>query len=233
MKLSTIPDPVSRLARRLGHDFSDPGLLLQACTHRSCGPPHNERLEFLGDGLLNFTIGSALYRLRPSADEGALSRLRASLVCEDTLAKLARELDLGEALQLGSGELRSGGFRRASILADTVEALLGAIYLDAGFETASAVCLRLYHALLENLPDAASLKDAKTRLQEVLQSDGRPLPQYEVLDASGPAHRRRFHVRCSLGATDQRSTEAVNSSRKQAEQDAAAAMLAQLEQPHA
>lgn len=227
-----MPPEIVRLARRLGHVFNDANLLLQACSHRSFGPPHNERLEFLGDGLLNFVIGSALYTLRPGANEGDLSRLRASLVREETLAQLARGLDLGNALRLGAGELRSGGFRRDSILADALEALFGAIHQDAGFEAAREACLRLYQPLLLALPDARSLKDAKTRLQEHLQGDGRPLPQYEVLYESGPPHHRRFNVCCTLLDAEHRS-EAVGNSRKLAEQDAAAMMLELLELSHA
>ncbi len=229
MNTAALPAEIARLEQRLGHAFKDQNLLLQACSHRSYGPPHNERLEFLGDGLLNFVIGSTLYNLRPGANEGDLSRLRASLVREETLAQLARDLNLGDALRLGQGELRSGGFRRDSILADALEALLGAIHQDAGFEAARDTCLRLYQALLEVLPDARSLKDAKTRLQENLQGNGRPLPQYQVLDESGPPHHRRFHVCCTLKDADLQ-TEAVGNSRKLAEQDAAGMMLKQLEQ---
>lgn len=230
MNTAVLPPGITRLAQRLGHVFADQKLLLQACSHRSYGPPHNERLEYLGDGLLNFVIGSALYALRPDANEGDLSRLRASLVREETLAQLARDLDLGVALRLGTGELRSGGFRRDSILADALEALLGAIYQDAGFEAARDVCLHLYQPLLANLPEARSLKDAKTRLQEFLQGNGRPLPQYAVLDESGPPHHRRFQVSCTLEDAEHR-TEATGSSRKLAEQNAADMMLALLQQP--
>lgn len=217
-----------RLERRLGHRFADPTLLVQACSHRSFGPPHNERLEFLGDGLLNFVIGAHLYASCPRADEGDLSRLRSSLVREATLAGLARQLNLGETLRMGAGELRSGGFRRDSILADTLEAVIGAVFLDAGFDTARLVCLRIFEGLLGNLPDARALKDAKTRLQEYLQSRKRPLPEYNVLDESGPPHRRHFLVCCRL-IDDRRQTEAAGSSRKLAEQEAAARMLYELE----
>lgn len=230
MNTGALPPEITRLAQRLGHVFTDENLLLQACSHRSYGPPHNERLEYLGDGLLNFVIGSTLYALRPSANEGDLSRLRASLVREETLAQLARDLNLGDALRLGPGELRSGGFRRDSILADALEALLGAIHQDAGFDAARDACLRLYQPLLAALPDARSLKDAKTRLQEHLQGSGRPLPQYAVLDESGPPHHRRFKVSCTLEDAEHR-TEAVGSSRKLAEQDAAGMMLELLEPP--
>lgn len=220
---------IARLTQRLGYRFADEALLLQACSHRSLGPPHNERLEFLGDALLNFVIGAALFERRATADEGDLSRLRASLVREETLALLARELQLGDALRLGSGELRSGGYRRDSILADALEAIIGAVFLDGGYVAARDVCLRLYQTLLQTLPDPRSLKDPKTRLQELLQADNRPLPVYAVISESGPPHRRAFHVSCTLRDAGQH-VEANGSSRKQAEQDAAAQMLQRLEQ---
>lgn len=216
-----------RLERLLGHTFRDPALLLQALTHRSLGAQNNERLEYLGDGLLNFLVGAALYGLKPRADEGALSRLRASLVCEESLARLARQLDLGDELRLGESELKSGGYTRDSILADAFEAIIGAIYLDAGFEVAQTVCLRQFAPMLENLPDAETLKDSKTRLQEWLQARSRPLPRYEVLAESGPAHARRFAVRCQLSDALV-TTEAEGSSRRSAEQDAAQKMIEQL-----
>lgn len=219
--------PYPDLVRRLGYSFRDPQLLEQALTHRSAAARNNERLEFLGDGLLNFVIGAALYRLQPAAEEGALSRLRASLVREETLALLGRDLKLGEWLRLGESELKSGGFRRDSILADAVEALIGAIYLDGGFEPAREVCERLYAGLLAALPDAESLKDAKTRLQERLQAAGRPLPRYEVLVESGPPHARRFHVRCSL-QDQELVTESEGPSRRGAEQGAAELMIEKL-----
>lgn len=221
-------DPLARLSRQLQHPFRDPTLLEQALTHRSAGAGHNERLEFLGDALLNFVIAEALYAERPEAAEGDLSRLRASLVCEDSLARIGEGLALGEALKLGPGELKSGGFRRSSTLANTVEALVGAIFLDGGFEAARASCLHLYAAALSDLPDAATLKDAKTRLQELLQGNGRPLPRYEVLAESGPAHRREFQVQCRL-ADAGLTTEARGASRRAAEQLAAQQMLALME----
>lgn len=223
---------IQRLERRLGHRFADQTLLLRACSHRSHGAPHNERLEFLGDGLVNFLVGAELFRRQPNADEGELSRLRATLVCEGALADRARDLDLGEVLCMGPGELRSGGFRRDSILADAFEAIIGALYIDAGFAVAEATCLRLFSRLLTNLPDAKDLKDAKTRLQEYLQGKRRPLPEYVVLVSSGPPHRRQFRVRCTL--TDEEiMTEGDGTSRKLAEQQAAAEMLKNLENRHA
>jgi ribonuclease-3 len=220
------------LERRLGHVFRDARMLDQALTHRSTGHLNNERLEFLGDALVNFVIAEALYRIRGNAEEGALSRLRASLVREATLAALARELELSDVLTLGESELKSGGYRRDSILADAFEAILGAVYLDGGFEAAKAVCERLFASLLADLPDADSLKDAKTRLQEWLQAQGRPLPRYEVIDESGPPHKRRFRVRASL-ADDGLATEAQGSSRRGAEQDAASQLLQTLQSRHA
>ncbi|HSW13923.1 MAG TPA: ribonuclease III [Solimonas sp.] len=215
------------LNRRLGYEFRDALLFQQALTHRSFAHGNNERLEFLGDGLLNFVIGAALYAQQPSAEEGALSRLRASLVREETLAMLGRELQLGEVLRLGESELKSGGFRRDSILADAVEALIGAIYLDGGFAAAQEACLRLYASLLADLPDAESLKDPKTRLQEHLQAQGRPLPRYEILAEAGPPHARRFSVCCVLPDSEW-TTEAEGPSRRSAEQRTAELMIARL-----
>ncbi|GAC1628887.1 MAG: ribonuclease III [Nevskia sp.] len=217
-----------RLLRALDYRFNDETLLLRALTHRSFGHDNNERLEFLGDALLNFAIGAEVYRLRPKAAEGDLSRLRASLVREETLATAARRLPLAEAVRLGSGELKSGGFRRDSILADALEALIGAVYLDSGYAPAAALCLRLLGPELQQMPDAGSLKDPKTRLQEALQAESRPLPEYTVLREEGPAHRRHFSVRCRLTDSDEQ-VEAEGGSRRNAEQQAAERMLAQLQ----
>ncbi|MDP3856313.1 MAG: ribonuclease III [Stagnimonas sp.] len=219
----------SPLETALGHRFADRALLQRALTHRSAGSPHYERLEFLGDGLLNFVIAEAIYGAWPKADEGDLSRWRASLVCEDSLARLGKALNLGDQLRLGSGELKSGGFRRESILADALEALLGAVYLDAGFEPARAVVLRQFQSLLDHPPEADSLKDSKTRLQEALQAVPRPLPEYAVLSEHGPPHRRMFQVCCRLPDSGEQ-TEAGGSSRKQAEQDAARLMIEKLKE---
>lgn len=215
---------LERLARLLGHEFRDPELLAQALTHRSAPGASNERLEFLGDGLINFVVAEALFRTRPDADEGELSRLRASLVCEESLARVAEGLGLGEVLILGPGELKSGGFRRASILADTLEAVLGAVYLDADFAAARDACERVLAAPLAQLPEAQQLKDPKTLLQEYLQGRGRPLPLYELRAAEGPPHRQWFTVRCCL-ADGEEATEGSASSRKAAEQEAAGRML--------
>jgi ribonuclease-3 len=223
---------LGQLQHRLGYEFREPRHLQQALTHRSVGHLNNERLEFLGDALVNFVIAESLYRVRSDAEEGALSRLRASLVREETLAMLARKLQLSEVLTLGESELKSGGYRRDSILADAFEAILGAVYLDGGFDAARAVCDRLFAALLVDLPDADSLKDSKTRLQEWLQAQGRPLPRYEVIDESGPPHKRRFQVRATL-ADGSQTAEAAGSSRRSAEQDAARQLLQTLQSQHA
>lgn len=216
------------LARRLEHDFRDGRLLEQAVTHRSAGGHHNERLEFLGDGVLNFVIAAALYDSRPDVPEGDLSRMRASLVRETTLAEIASELALGRFLRMGSGELRSGGFRRASILADTLEAIFGAVYRDAGFAAAEALILRLFAGRLADLPDAGALKDAKTTLQEWLQARGRPLPGYTIVEESGEAHNRHFVANCTLTDT-QALTQGEGGSRRKAEQAAARQMFEQLD----
>lgn len=213
-----------RLEAQLGHRFQEPRLLAEALTHRSADGPNYERLEFLGDSILNFVIADELFHLRPREEEGALSRLRASLVNRPSLAELAREFGLGEYLRLGSGELKSGGHRRESILADTVEAILGAVYLDGGFEACRALIRRLYQQRLRQLPDVAELKDPKTRLQEHLQGLRRPLPTYQVLEVSGKAHDQTFRVECQVEGFDTRS-EGVAGSRRQAEQQAAEAML--------
>lgn len=220
-------EPLERLQQAIGYRFRDRLLLERALAHRSTGAENNERLEFLGDGLINFLVGAALYHARTGDEEGALSRLRASLVREESLARLARDLRLGEVLHLGESELKSGGFRRDSILADSLEALMAAIFLDGGFEAAREACHRLFLPLLTMLPDAETLKDAKTRLQEWLQAKGRPLPRYEVLSETGPAHRRHFAVRCALVDADL-VADAEGSSRRTAEQGAAEAMLAKL-----
>jgi ribonuclease III len=202
-------------------------LLTRALTHRSYSGDNNERLEFLGDALIGLYVAGALFETRPRAGEGDLSRLRASLVRERSLAGLARRLNLGECLRLGEGELKSGGWRRDSVLADAVEALVAAIYLDGGFEAAQQACRRLFADGLGNLPDAETLKDPKTRLQEWLQARSRPLPSYEVLAESGPAHRRFFRVRASL-VDEPRAAEASGNSRRAAEQQAASELLGAL-----
>ncbi len=218
---------LSQLAGQLAHAFADPSLLAQALTHRSAGAENNERLEFLGDAVLGMVIAEALYRQFPDASEGDLSRLRASLVKKSSLAAIGRDLNLGEYLSLGSGELKSGGYRRDSILADAVEAIFGAVYLDAGFDPARKLILHLYREQLAAIPSADSLKDPKTRLQEYLQSRQINLPQYEVIQVTGQAHNQTFHVQCDI-AEKNLSSRGQGSSRRKAEQAAAKAMLEQL-----
>ena len=213
----------------IGHTFRDPGLLAQALTHRSAGAPHNERLEFLGDSLVNLIIAEALYQRWPQVDEGALTRARAELVRESGLAPIARELDLGARLTLGPGEMKSGGHRRDSILADALEALVAAIYLDAGFEACRAVVLPWFEPAMAALPPPHKVgKDAKTRLQEWLQGRQKPLPVYALLSESGEEHAKTFQVSCTL-AEPHVVTEGEGGSRRAAEQTAAEAALAALE----
>lgn len=216
------------LLDKLDYQFVNQDLLNEALAHRSSGACNYERLEFLGDGFLNFTIATELYLRRPDDDEGSLSRLRASLVRESTLADIARELSLGDYLQLGVGELRSGGFKRDSILSDVVESIIGAVFLDAGYETARMLVLRLYGDRMENLPPSADLKDPKTRLQELLQGRGHERPQYVVADTSGKDHERLFTVLATL-KEPAITLRATSTSRRKAEQAAAELMLNKLE----
>ncbi|WP_369939569.1 ribonuclease III [Xanthomonas medicagonis] len=213
---------------RIGHRFADPQLLAQALTHRSAGAPHNERLEFLGDSIVNQMIAEALYQRWPKADEGALTRARAELVREASLASIGRQLELGERLTLGPGEMKSGGHRRDSILADAVEAVVAAIYLDAGFEACRAVILPWFETALAALPVGKAEKDAKTRLQEWLQARQRTLPAYELISETGDDHAKLFRVRCVL-AEPALVTEGEGTSRRLAEQQAAAAAIEQLD----
>lgn len=213
----------------LGYRFADPALLAQALTHRSAGTPHNERLEFLGDSLVNHFVADMLYRRWPRADEGTLTRARAELVRESALAIIARRLQLGERLTLGPGEMKSGGWRRDSILSDAVEAVVAAIFLDSDFETCRQVVLPWFEPLLDSLlPDGRPEKDAKTRLQEWLQKRQHMLPVYALVEESGDDHAKHFRVRCSLGEPAI-SAEGTGASRRLAEQHAAAAVLRQLE----
>jgi ribonuclease-3 len=221
------PD-LQRFSRSLGTAGLGEDLLRQALTHRSAGAGNNERLEFLGDALLGFVIAQALWDRFPAADEGQLSRMRATLVKQDSLAGLARGLSLGDYLRLGAGELRTGGHARDSILADALEALLAAVYLDQGFEAARGLILGIFGAALDGLSSGAWGKDPKTRLQELLQSRRRPLPEYEVTDIAGTQHAQVFRVRCVL--TDD-GTVALGdgTSRRRAEQQAAETLLRLLE----
>lgn len=207
----------------IDYRFRDPDLLKQALTHRSHGERHYERLEFLGDSLLSLIVSDLLYQAHPHAAEGELSRMRSRLVRDATLAEIARELDLSRYLRLGQGELRSGGFLRESILADVVEALIGAAYLDGGFEPAHSLVAQLVGQRLADLPDAEQLKDPKTRLQELLQAHGLDLPDYTVLAETGADHAKRFLVRCAVGGLLP-PIEAEAGSRRKAEQAAARKM---------
>jgi len=222
-----VSSALNRLQRKLGYTFRDQELMLLALTHRSFAGRNNERLEFLGDAILNFIAGEALFERFPQAREGQLSRLRARLVKGETLAVLARGFDLGEYLRLGSGELKSGGFRRESILADALEALIGAIYLDAGMEAARERVLAWLSSEINDLTLVDTNKDPKTRLQEFLQSRGGELPQYEVVDIQGEPHCRTFFVQCSIALLSD-TTQGQGASRRIAEQVAAAAALAAL-----
>lgn len=217
-------DPAGWLQEKLGCNFADAGLLNRALTHRSVGSDNNERLEYLGDALLSFVVAEMLFEARPEASEGELSRYRASLVSGDALGELALELGLGEHLRLGEGELKSGGQRRASILADALEALVGAVYLDRGLDATRALVARLFQRRLQELPEASELKDAKTRLQECLQGRGLGLPEYRVLEISGEPHEQLFRIRCDVGELAI-AAEAVGSSRRRAEQEAASLVL--------
>ncbi|WP_150302724.1 ribonuclease III [Pseudomonas saliphila] len=211
---------LDRLERKIGYSFKDQELLVLALTHRSLGGRNNERFEFLGDSILNFVAADALFERFPQAREGQLSRLRARLVKGVTLAELAKGFELGEFLRLGSGELKSGGFRRESILADTTEAIIGAIYLDSGMETARERILFWLTDHIASLTLVDNNKDPKTRLQEYLQSRQCELPRYEVIESSGEAHCRTFKVECQVAPLGE-PTFGAGSSRRCAEQEAA------------
>ena len=217
----------AKLCRILGYDFSDLTLLQLALTHRSYASTNNERLEFLGDSILNFVIAEALFQQFPKGREGQLSRLRARLVRGETLAEVAKDWGLGDFLRLGSGELKSGGFRRESILADAVEAIIGAIYLDSGMERAHERVATWFGPRLEELTLEDHLKDPKTQLQEFLQSRKQPLPKYQVLKVSGEAHNQDFEVSCEVSVLDQ-PVVGTGSSRRGAEQHAARETLTKL-----
>ncbi|VXB63681.1 RNase III [Luteimonas sp. 9C] len=216
--------------RFAGHVFRDPDLLTQALTHRSAGAPHNERLEFLGDAVLGALVAESLYTRWPGADEGTLTRARAELVRESSLAAVARELDLGARLVLGPGELKSGGHRRDSILSDALEAVIAAIYLDAGLEVCRVTVLPLFEKTMVALASGRVAKDAKTRLQEWLQGRQKALPVYELLSESGEEHAKTFLVRCALNDAGV-AAEGQGSSRRAAEQQAAEAVMGLLETP--
>ena len=220
-------DP-QRLARQIGYAFTDAGLLDDALTHRSAQARHNERLEFLGDAVLGFLVAETLWRRFPDATEGELSRLRARLVNRDALAGIARDLELGQYLRLGAGELRSGGHARDSILADALEALFAAVYLDGGLEAVRALLGRLIDERVAALSPAGQQKDAKTRLQEYLQARRLALPVYSVLETRGEDHAQVFTVRCDAHAVGRAAT-ADGATRRRAEQLAAQRLLEELE----
>lgn len=216
---------IERFCNRLGYQFKDPSFLKLALTHRSGANKHNERLEFLGDSILGMVIAEYLFSHLKKADEGQLTRLRASLVKGKTLAEISKELELGECLYLGEGELKSGGFRRASILADALEAIIGAVYQDSDFDTVKHVILSLYKTRLQSIDLKSVHKDPKTQLQEWLQSRKLPLPDYELLKVTGEPHKQTFDVVCVLSEKKVK-TQGSGSSRRNAEQQAAEKALA-------
>jgi len=217
----------NKLCATLDYQYSDISRLEIALTHRSASSQNNERAEFLGDSILNFVIADQLFQLYPKATEGELSRQRARLVNKDSLAELARTLDLGSYLRLGSGELKSGGFRRDSILADTFEAVICSIYLDSNFDSARQFIIRVFDNRLNNLPAMDELKDPKTRLQELLQARKTPIPSYDILSVSGKQHAQIFEIECCIDTLNLK-VAAVGQSRRKAEQAAAMKMLDQL-----
>lgn len=208
----------------IDYRFTDTGLLQKALTHRSMGSRNNERLEFLGDSVLNLVVSSRLFERYPDAQEGDLSRMRARLVRGVSLGEIATGIKLGKQINLGEGELKSGGFRRQSILADAFEALLGAIFLDGGYETCRKVIISLFDPLIDHLPDVEDLKDPKTRLQEWLQGRARPLPVYTLQSEEGADHAKKFNVSCVI-PDDGTRVEASGNSRRKAEQAAASLTL--------
>lgn len=222
-----MPADLDTLQQRLSYRFANPQLAQQALTHRSAGRDNNERLEFLGDALLDFVIAEILYEQHPDAQEGELSRLRARMVNKSALAHIGRELDLGNLVRLSSGEAKSGGKQRDSILADTVEALIAAVYLDGGLGPCKSLVDRLTSALQTRYQQVADARDAKTRLQEFLQANGHDLPRYQVTGVAGEAHAQIFHVQCQCGMLAEPTAGSGRSKRK-AEQEAAQLALQML-----
>ena len=218
----------SRLEKYIGYQFSNLDLLSRALSHRSVGAENNERLEFLGDSLLGVIVSEALYVQFPSASEGVLTRMRSQLVRGDTLAEIAKEFELGDYLNLGEGELKSGGFRRASILADALEAIIGAIFLDSTLEQAKLCVLNWYASRIEDLDISEEIKDPKTRLQEYLQERKLPLPKYTLIEEKGEPHNRQFMVACSI-VKPKLETQSQATSKRVAEKQAAALILTQLD----
>lgn len=219
---------IDRLCESLGYQFRDASLLDQALTHPSAGKQHYERLEFLGDSVLSLIVTEFLYQKFPALREGQLSRIRASLVNGESLSRVAQDLDLGRFLHLGPGELKSGACRRDSILADATEAMIGAVYLDAGLESCRALVLRLFQSRLDSPDLGRPPKDFKTRLQEYLMARSQPLPQYRLVDERGPAHAREFRVQCQVTGLEQETVGEARS-RRLAEQHAARDALHALE----
>ncbi|AUI86967.1 ribonuclease III [Vibrio azureus] len=219
--------PIDKLERKLGYQFQDAEFIHLALTHRSANSKHNERLEFLGDSILSFVIADDLYHRFPKVNEGDMSRMRATLVRGHTLAELGREFGLGDYLKLGPGELKSGGFRRDSILADAVEAIIGAIYLDSDMEVVRGIILSWYRSRLDAIQPGVSQKDPKTRLQEFLQGRRKPLPLYTVTNIKGEAHNQEFTVECDVAGVDE-PVIGKGTSRRKAEQAAAEIALEQL-----
>lgn len=220
-------ESLDKLKRHLDYRFNDEGLLETALTHRSVTQNNNERLEFLGDAVLGMVIAEELFKRFPNANEGQLSRLRSSLVKGETLAKIARSFELGDVIRLGQGELKSGGFRRNSILADAFEAVLGAIYLDGGFESCRNIILKHFSERLDATSPETAVKDPKTRLQEHLQASQQALPTYDVVDIAGEAHAQTFTIECNVEGVN--TVRAKGSSRRKAEQAAASMILEGLE----
>ncbi|GAA0820580.1 ribonuclease III [Colwellia asteriadis] len=231
-KLKTSVDNLARLTKKLGYEFEQTNLLIQALTHRSAKGAHNERLEFLGDSILGFVIAEALYEQFPKHDEGDLTRMRSSLVKGVTLAEIARDFSLGEYLILGPGELKSGGHRRESILEDAIEAIIGAIYIDSNIEQCKQLILTWFDKRLSKIKPGNEQKDPKTQLQEYLQGRKTPLPSYEVIDTKGQSHNQEFTVSCQTSVID-KEVIAKGTSRRKAEQAAAQQILALISEANA
>lgn len=219
---------IGQLQQRLGYQFIDPDLLILALSHRSVAAENNERLEFLGDSILGLVVTDFLYREFPQAREGDLSRMRSHIVRGESLAEVAKQLALGPDLLLGSGEMKSGGHRRDSILGDTVEALIGAVYLDRGIEAAREIVTAWFKSFFDSALQAQPVKDAKTALQEWLQHGNKPLPDYQLVSTGGEAHSRLFTVSCKIAAVETAMT-ATASSRRRAEQMVAEQLLEEVE----
>lgn len=223
----TLNQSAAKFESIFGYKFKDASLLQLAFTHRSYAKKNNERLEFLGDSILNCTIAAELYLRYSDIPEGDLSRLRASLVDKDTLALLGKKYDVGQYILLGGGELKTGGWRRESILADVMEAIFGAVYLDSGVVAAQLFITTIYSEILSDVPDVSELKDPKTRLQEFLQSQKLPIPIYSIVSVSGKSHEQRFTVECSVPEYNL-NIQALGTSRRKAEQSAAKIVLEKL-----